>query len=289
MLKKYRLDIIILLSIGFFFLFLYYQIQNTLVYQWRWEDLWVYFFGWNEEKQTWFFNTLSIGFFNTIKIIIWAFILSIIVGFLLAIMKNSKKKYISWLAITYIEFVRNIPSLVFLFLFYFFFSSQFFPYLGLSYLTSNLTNTGDFIVRFFFIQPSLLENFISGVISLALLESAYIGEIIWAGIISIEKNQWESGRSLGMGRLKILRLIVLPQAIYKTSPALTGQMINLIKDSSILSIISIQELSFSANNIIAVSNLRFETWIVVAMIYFILCATLARLSKRLENKVQYFL
>ena len=286
--KKYRLDIFIWLFIILFLFFLYYQIQNTLVYKWRWADLWVYFFGWDEKKQTWFLNTLSIGVLNTIKIIFWSFFLSIIVGFLLAIMKNSKKKYISWLANTYIEFVRNIPSLVFLFLFYFFFSSQFFPYIGLSYFTNNLTETGDFIIKFLFINPSLLENFISGVISLALLESAYIGEIIWAGILSIEKNQWESGKSLGLGRLKILRFIILPQAIYKITPALTGQIINLIKDSSILSIISIQELSFSANNVIAVSNLRFEVWIVVAIIYFVLCATFAILSKRLENKVKYF-
>jgi polar amino acid transport system permease protein len=286
--KKYWLDIAIFIFLFSFGFFLYYQIKNTLVYKWRWESLWGYFIGWNEEGQSWFLNTLSIGILNTIKIILWAFVLALIIGFLLAMMKNSKKKSIRWLAISYIEFVRTLPSLVFLFLFYFFFSSQIFPFLGISYFTANLTETGESIVTFLFIKPSLLENFISGFISLALLESAYIGEIIWAGIVSIEKNQWESGRSLGMSRLKIIRFIVLPQAIYRISPALTGQMINLIKDSSILSIISIQELSFSANNIIAVSNLRFETWIIVAVIYFCLCSSLVIFSRKLEKKFNTF-
>ena len=257
-----------------------------MIYQWRWQDLWVYFIGWDQKKELWFLNTLGIGVLNTIKIIIWSFVLSLVIGFVLAIMKNSSNKSISWLAITYIEFVRNIPALVFLFLFYFFFSSQIFPYLGISYFASHLTDNGKMILSFFLIKPSLLENFISGFISLALLESAYIGEIIWAGISAIDKTQWEGGYSLGMSKFKNLRMIILPQAIYKVTPALTGQCINLIKDSTILSIISIQELSFAANNIIAVSNLRFETWIVVAIIYFILCASLSRFSKILEKKVK---
>lgn len=285
--KKYWLDGIIFFSIFFLFFHLYLKIQDELVYQWRWQDLWGYFIYWDSEKKTWFFNTLSLGIFSTIKIIFWSFFLSLLVGFLLAIMKNSKNQPIRWLATSYIEFVRNIPSLVFLFLFYFFFSSQLFPLLGLDFFIANLSPFQKSLIEFFFIKTSLLENFISGFISLALLESAYIGEVIWAGIISINKNQWESGYSLGMSRRKILRTIILPQAIYKISPALTGQCINLIKDSSILSIISIQEFTFSANNVIATSNLRFETWIIVAIIYFFFCLNLSLLSKKLERKVKF--
>ena len=114
-------------------------------------------------------------------------------------MKNSKTKVIRWLAISYIEFVRNIPALVFLFLFYFFFSSQIFTLLRIGLFEFLIyQKTEKKIVSFLFIRPSLLENFISGCISLALLESAYFGEIIWAGIIFYRgkpKRIWKKFRA----------------------------------------------------------------------------------------------
>ncbi len=270
-------------AIGFYF---YNKIQNTLVYQWRWEDLWGYFFRWHPEKKEWFFNTLSLGLISTLKIILWSFFIALLVGFLLAIMKNSKTPLFRWLAISYIDFVRNIPPLVFLFLTYFFFSSQILPHLGLDSFIYNLSKPKQIFLAFFFIKPTLLENFISGFVSLAFLEAAYMGEIIWAGIRSIERGQWEAAFSLGLARFRVLKEVVLPQAIFKITPALTGQCINLVKDSTILSIISIQELSFSANNVIATSNLRFEVWLTVAAIYFVICFSLSLVSKRLERKIR---
>ena len=258
-------------------------IQNSI---WRWEIFGDIFLVANLEKKIWFFNTLSLGLISTLKIIFWAFFLALLLGFLLAVMKNSKKPLFRWLAISYIDFVRNIPPLVFLFLTYFFFSSQIFPYLGLDSFVYNLSPSVNKILNFFFIKPTLLENFISGFVSLAFLEAAYIGEIIWAGIRSIEKGQWEASYSLGLARFRILKEVVLPQAIFKITPALTGQCINLVKDSAILSIISIQELSFSANNVIATSNLRFEVWLVVAAIYFVICFSLSLVSKKLEKKLR---
>lgn len=284
--KLHWLDLVFFLLIIFLIFYLYSNVQDTLVYNWRWKDLWVYFFRWDAEKSRYFLNTLSLGLINTIKLTVWSLVFALLFGFILAIMKNSKKKAVSWLAKSYIEFTRNIPSIVFLFLFYFFLSSQIFPFLGLEYLVYNLSETQKFWVEFFFFPTNLLENFLSGFISLSLLESAYIGEIIWAGIRSIHKGQWESAYSLGLRRFRILKQIIIPQAVYKVSPALTGQYINLIKDSSILSIISIQEISFTANNVIATSNLRFEVWLIVALIYLIICFNLSLLSKKLEKKVK---
>ena len=280
------IDLVLIIIFIIAGLYIYERIENSLVYQWRWKDLWGYFIKWSPEKQQWFLNTLSLGLLTTLKLSIWSTIFALLFGFLLGIMKNSKIRSVRWLAKSYIEFVRNVPALVFLFLFYFFFSSNIFPYLGLNFLINNISPNQAEVVEFLFIKPSLLENFISGFISLALLESAYIGEIIWAGIRSIHKGQWESAASLGLKRYRVIRHIILPQAVYKVSPALTGQCISLIKDSSILSIISIQELSFSANNVIATSNLRFEAWIAVAIIYFIICFVLYLMSKKLENKVK---
>ena len=262
------------------------KIFGVLVYQWRWEDLWSYFFSWHPEKKIWFFNTLSLGLISTLKIILWSFFLALLLGFLLAIMKNSEKPLFRWLAISYIDFVRNIPPLVFLFLTYFFFSAQIIPYLRLDDFIYQLSPAGNNLLKFFFIKPTLLENFISGFVSLAFLEAAYIGEIIWAGIRSIEKGQLEASFSLGLTRFRALKEVILPQAIFKITPALTGQCINLVKDSTILSIISIQELSFSANNVIATSNLRFEVWLVVAAIYFVICFSLSLVSKKLEKKLR---
>ena len=169
---------------------------------------------------------------------------------------------------------------------YFFFSAQIIPYLRLDDFIYQLSPAGNNLLKFFFIKPTLLENFISGFVSLAFLEAAYIGEIIWAGIRSIEKGQLEASFSLGLTRFRALKEVILPQAIFKITPALTGQCINLVKDSTILSIISIQELSFSANNVIATSNLRFEVWLVVAAIYFVICFSLSLVSKKLEKKLR---
>jgi polar amino acid transport system permease protein len=122
------------------------------------------------------------------------------------------------------------------------------------------------------------------VIVLALFESAFVGEIIRAGIQSIPKGQREAARSIGMSRWQELRYIVLPQALKKVVPPLANQFITLIKDSSIISLISVQELTYKTVELVASSRMIFEAWITTAAFYFVVCFSLSRLFGRLERR-----
>ena len=130
----------------------------------------------------------------------------------------------------------------------------------------------------------LFANVISGILCLALFEGAYITEIIRAGIQSIDKGQTEAGQSIGLSRFQTLRWIVFPQAVRKVIPPLTGQFITLIKDSSILALISIQELTFLAQEVAYSTQYVFEVWLFVAGVYFCICYSLALLFTKLENR-----
>ena len=188
---------------------------------------------------------------------------------------------IGWM---YVEFIRNIPPVPFLFLFYFFISSQVIPHLGLRENVDALAPQAKFLLETLFGPANLIENFLSGVLSLALMSAAYIAEIVRAGIQSIPKGQIEAGRTIGLSSLKIMRYVVLPQAIQKVIPPLAGQFITLIKDSSLVALISIQELSFLAMEI-AISEQRFfEVWISVGLMYFGVCFACALVFRRFEKR-----
>ena len=132
---------------------------------------------------------------------------------------------------------------------------------------------------------SLLKHFLSATIVLALFEGAYVAEILRAGIQSIGIGQWDAALALGMGRLRALRLVILPQALARMVPPLAGQFISLIKDSSVVSLISIQDLTFMANDV-AVSTTRvFETWITASALYFGVCLVLSLGFRRLERRL----
>ena len=134
--------------------------------------------------------------------------------------------------------------------------------------------------------PELFANVISGILCLALFEGAYITEIIRAGIQAIDKGQTEAGQSIGLTRFQTLRWVIFPQAVQKVIPPLTGQFITLIKDSSIVSLISIQELTFLAQEVAYSTQYVFEIWLFVAGVYFCICYSLALLFAKLEKRSQ---
>ena len=119
--------------------------------------------------------------------------------------------------------------------------------------------------------PELFSNVISGIICLAIFEAAYITEIVRAGIQSIDRGQIEAGQSIGLSQFQVLRWIVLPQAVQRMVPPLAGQFITLIKDSSLVSLISIQELTFLAQEVAYSTQYVFEIWIFVADMHPIFC------------------
>jgi polar amino acid transport system permease protein len=124
--------------------------------------------------------------------------------------------------------------------------------------------------------------FISGAVALAVYEGAYITEIIRAGIQSIDTGQWEAASGLGFTRAQQLRHVIFPQALRRVMPPLAGQFISTIKDSAIVSVISIQELTFQGMELMAATFLTFEVWITILTIYFVLCLSCSLLVERFE-------
>ena len=133
-------------------------------------------------------------------------------------------------------------------------------------------------------DPKQIENFTVGLICLSVFTGAYVTEIVRAGLQSVAKSQIEAGDSLGLTRTDTLRFVVLPQALRNVLPPMAGQFIQLIKDSSLVSLVSIQELSFMAQDVQVATQRVFEVLLFAAAIYFVICFSLSQLFARLERR-----
>ncbi|MGV6848915.1 MAG: amino acid ABC transporter permease [Marinibacterium sp.] len=283
------IDVAILtLAIGFV-VFVWYRISDVLVYKWRWEFLPRALFRQNAETGWWEPNLLLEGFLTTIRLSVWAMIIASILGVVLGIMATRVRLLPRLTTTTYVALIRNVPPLVFIFVFYFFVSSQIIPLIGLDVWAREMSPTAERIVSILFGPPKLLENLLAGVLSLAMFEAAYIAVIVRAGVESVSSHQVEAAQSLGLRPLQVFRLVIVPQALKAVTPPLANQFIMLVKDSSIISLISVQELTFVGSEVAVSTQRRFETYIVVAVFYFVLCFGLSRLFARLEQRqrIQY--
>ena len=267
-----------------FFGYIWFSIEGTLNYKWRWHLIPGYILGWHSGREEWFANLLLQGLAATVRISIYASILAVILGTVLGIARCSANLTVRMLARTYLEFLRNIPPVVVVFIFFFFLSQQLIDALDLNRWARGVARQEDIAVwEFFFGEMRRFPSLVSGVIVLALFESAFVGEIVRAGIQSIPKGQREAARSIGMSRLQEMRYIVLPQALKRVVPPLANQFITLIKDSSIISLISVQELTYKTVELVSSSRMIFEAWITTAGFYFIVCFGLSRVFARLER------
>ncbi len=124
-----------------------------------------------------------------------------------------------------------------------------------------------------------------GVAALACFAGAYVAEIVRAGIQSIHRGQTEASRSLGMTYAQCMRHVILPQAFRRIIPPLAGQFISLIKDSSLLGIIAIRELTKATREVVTTSLQPFELWFVCALLYLVLTFTLSMLLQYLERRM----
>ncbi len=279
-------DYLILAILALFFGYVWFTIEASLNYNWRWDRIPNQIVGYHTVREEYFVGLLLRGMIATIRICIYAAILAVILGTILGIARCSTNLTIRMLARTYMECLRNIPPVVVIFIFFFFFSQQLVDALDLARWSRNIARNevASPLWEFFFGDMRRFPAIISGVIVLALFQSAFVGEIVRAGIESIPRGQREAARSIGMGRYAEMRYIVLPQAYKKVVPPLTNQFITLIKDSSIVSLISIPELTYNTLELVASSRMIFEAWLTTAAFYFILCFGLSRLFARLERR-----
>jgi len=277
------LDGIILACILAFFSYLIYRLFFSLNYNWNWGVIPTYLFRFDNEAGRWTSNVLVEGFVTTIKLSVWATLFALIIGVIIGLMRVSPRLFFNLIGRTYIETIRNTPPLVLVFIFYFFVSDQLLTFLGVEDLLRAASETNQAIVSIFFTRPGLITQFFSGVLTLALFQGAYIAEIVRAGIQAIDTGQWEAGAALGLTRWQLMRLIVLPQATKIMLPPLANEFINTIKWSSIVSIISIQELTFQGMQVMASTQATIEVWLTISLMYLLLCLVLSLAVRGIEH------
>lgn len=199
---------------------------------------------------------LLVGLWITLKISLLAGLLALLIGLLAGLGRVASNPAAKNLAATYVELIRGTPLLVQLFIFYFFLGT--------------VLN---------------LSAFVAGVCALAVFTGAYVAEIIRAGIESVPRGQMEAARSLGMSYTQAMRHVILPQAFRTSLPPLAGQFINLIKDSSLVSVIAITDLSKAGREVVSSTFSPFEIWFTVALMYLVLTGSLSWLVRRLELRM----
>lgn len=197
------------------------------------------------------------GFKTTLYVSFLALIGSFILGTIFAIFRIAPIKPLNWVGAIYVEFIRNIPILIILF---FIFTGL--PSLGI-----------------------VLSGFVAGTIALTIYTSAFIAEAIRAGILSVPQGQTEAARSSGLTYTQTMWHVILPQAIKIVIPPLGNQFINLVKNSSILTIVAAGELMYQGDLISASTFVTFDVYIFVAMFYLVLTLPLSYGVNRLEKSL----
>ena len=220
-----------------------------LNYNWGWDAVW----GYRVE--------LFRGWLTTLAISVAALVVSILVGFVLALCQRSYVLPVRYFAKVLVEVVRCTPLLVLILVIWYGFGGVF--------------------------QIGNQWRFTAGILILALFEGAYISEIIRAGIESVGKTQIESARAIGLTRGQTYRYVIVPQAFRQTLPPLVGQLVSLIKDSSLLSLISIAELTQAAQQVNTLTVSTLETYLPLALGYLVLTIPISLWSRWLERRFHY--
>jgi polar amino acid transport system permease protein len=266
--------------------YVYYRVKYGLEYKGNWSAIPQFLLRRDPATGRLVPNYLLQGLITTLKLSLWAMLPAMLVGLIVALLRTSHTLLFRMIGRTYVELVRNLPPLVLIFIFYFFVIDQIMPLLGIeAFIRSRAAGT-QAVLTFLFAEKSLFVQFISGVITLAFFEGAYIAEIIRAGIESIERGQLEAAYSLGLSWLDEMRFVVMPQVIKRVLPALANEFINTIKYSAIASIVSIQELTFMGRQVVVATRYIFETWITVAALYMVLTLSLSLVTGRLERRLR---
>ncbi len=225
---------------------------DHLNYNWQWERIPGYILSAQYDFNA---GPLLHGVYVTLQISLTSIVFAFILGLVSALLRLTDSFIAKFIAYCYIEFIRNTPLIVQIFFMYF--------------AVAPIFN---------------ISAFVSAVTALSLFEGAYLSEIMRAGILSIRKGQWEAAWSLGLGRIHTYRYIILPQAMRRVLPPLTGQGVSLIKDSALVSTISIYDLTMVGQSIVSDTFLSFEIWFTVALLYLMMTVPLSLFSGYVEKK-----
>ncbi len=227
---------------------------DRLGYNWQWYRLPRYFFA--SDGGAWTAGPLVVGLAVTLQVTAMAVIVATAAGGGAALLRLSHSRLGRVVGRVYVEFVRNTPLLIQLFVMYFVLG----PVLG-------------------------IERFASAVLALGLFEGAYVCEILRGGIQSIDRGQWEGAHALGLTRAQAYREVILPQALRRVLPPLVGQAVSLVKDSALVSTIAVYDLAMRAQVLVAETYLTFEIWFAVAGVYLLLTLGLSLLARLVEHRL----
>lgn len=230
------MSIVIYLGVMALIVYGSYAGAQNMGYNWQWSRVPQFLYSFTDDGfQP---GEMIIGLGLTLKLSGTAFLLATALGLLIALLRLSGLVVGTAVAIGFLEFIRNIPLLVLLYLFYYVLG----PIFG-------------------------LDRYLASVLTLAVFHAALISEILRAGINAVAIGQWEAAKSIGMTKGQTYRYIILPQSVRFMLPPMTGEVVHLVKSSAIVSVIAVAELTTIGRNIISDTFLSFEIWFTVAMIY----------------------
>ena len=230
-----------------------YTGAQQMGYNWQWYQVPGYIYTFTDDGFQ--AGEILTGLWATILLSLTCFLLATLLGLGVALLRLSGLIVGRAVAIGYLEFVRNIPLLVLLYLFYYVLG----PIFG-------------------------FDRWTAAVLTLSVYHSALISEIFRAGINSVAVGQWEAAASIGMSKGQAYRYIILPQSVRFMLPPLTGEIVNLIKSSAIVSVIAVAELTTVGRNIISDTYMSFEIWFTVAAVYLALTLVLSFGVSALERR-----
>lgn len=199
------------------------------------------------------------GLAVTLLLSLAGIVLAFPLGVLLALCRLSPLRPLRWPATAIVYVVRGVPLIMFIFWTY-------------------------------FIVPQLLGRPVAGfttmLVTLVIYQSAYLAEIVRAGMLALPVGQTEAARAIGLSYLQTTFKVLLPQAIYNMVPAIISQFVSSIKDTALGYVISVNELTFAASQINAtLLTMPFQVYILLAAIYFVVCSLLTQLARRLELRI----
>jgi len=230
-----------------------YSGANAMGYNWQWYRMPQYFYRLTDDGFQW--GEIMVGLVKTIQLSGTAFVFATLLGLVIALLRLSGLVVGTAVAVVFLEFVRNMPILVLLYLFY--------------YVLGPIFN---------------FDRYTASVLCLAVFHAALISEIFRAGINAVPIGQWEGATSIGMSKVQAYRYIVLPQSVKFMLPPMTGEIVHLIKSSAIVSVIAVAELTTVGRNLISDTYLSFEIWFTIAVVYLVLTLTLSVAVARVEKK-----
>jgi polar amino acid transport system permease protein len=230
-----------------------YTGAQAMGYNWQWYRIPQYFYTLTDDGFQ--VGEIIIGLGKTLQLSITAFALATILGLIVALLRLSGLVIGKALAIGFLEFIRNMPLLVLIYLFYYVLGPVF-----------------------------SLDRYNASALCLAVFHAALISEIFRAGINAVDKGQWEGATSIGMSKLQAYRYIILPQSVRFMLPPMTGEIVHLVKSSAIVSVIAVAELTTIGRNLISDTFMSFEIWFTIAAVYMFVTLLLSVGVTRIEKR-----